>query len=334
MGNDELRRILGRVLLASVPTLALTTACRTTGEATYVIASTPGADCRQVCEQLGGYGEQGSWRVAGVMECVDATQVVPRRPPDPDAAAADPSEAAEPAGAPVAVCRMRTQYTGGIGRRPEGLATSAARGASPEGAFFARVEHLERASIDAFRRLARELDAHGAPRALAGEARSAARDEARHARIAARWRAHHGGARIACDLAPREVRPLAAIARENAVEGCVHETWGATIAALQAELAPDATLRADLATIARDEAAHAALAWRVDAWAATRLSSSERRASSLARAAAAAALEDAIAADLEDLGERAARALGLPDRDTARLLVARTSEAFAWAART
>lgn len=316
MRSKELEKIIGRVLLASVPTLALTMGCRTSGEATYVVASQPGADCRQVCQQVSGYGDEGSWRTTEVMECVDATQV----PPDRDAGV-------EPA--PVAVCRMRTQYTGGIGRRPEGLVIEEARGASREGAFFARMEHLERASIGAFRRLARELEAHGAPASLVRRAERSVRDEARHARVASRWRARHGGERVPLARAPHGVRPLVEIARENAVEGCVHETWGATIAALQARMAPDPALRADLERIARDEAAHAALAWSVDAWAAARLSGAERGSVRAARADAAERLPAGVDRDLEDLGAAAA-ALGLPDPASAQRVVALASEAFGW----
>jgi hypothetical protein len=47
---------------------------------------------------------------------------------------------------------------------------------------------LEAASIVAFDRLARELDAHGAPAELVAEARRAKTDEVRHARTLFRAR--------------------------------------------------------------------------------------------------------------------------------------------------
>ena len=56
------------------------------------------------------------------------------------------------------------------------------------------------------------------------------------------------------------------IALENAVEGCVREGYAAIVAALQARRAPAPAFRTTMAAIADDEAAHAQLAWDVDAW--------------------------------------------------------------------
>jgi hypothetical protein len=74
------------------------------------------------------------------------------------------------------------------------------------------------------------------------------------------------------------------MARENAVEGCVNETFGALVAAWQAAHARDASRRRSFARIAADEARHAALSWAVARWAEGRLDSGAR-----ARVAAAAA---------------------------------------------
>ena len=59
----------------------------------------------------------------------------------------------------------------GPGRRPEGLAPSTATGACAVGRYFADAAHLEAASVHAFRRLARELTAHGAPSSLVADAK-------------------------------------------------------------------------------------------------------------------------------------------------------------------
>jgi len=150
---------------------------------------------------------------------------------------------------------------------------------------------LEAASVFAFERLARELDAHGAPPTLRRAARAAARDESRHARDMARIARRHGvRARATRARSSEAIRALVDVAIENAVEGCVHETFGAVLARFQAERAPDARDRAVLREIARDEARHAALAERVDAWARGKLSPLDRERVRAARRSAANAL--------------------------------------------
>src|SRR5260221_4003130 len=80
-------------------------------------------------------------------------------------------------GTRVAHCQV--QYL--CGRKLDGLVDADAGRASAVGETLARAAWLEAASIHAFRRLARELHAHGAPRALVEAARTCARDEIRHA---------------------------------------------------------------------------------------------------------------------------------------------------------
>ena len=71
-------------------------------------------------------------------------------------------------------------------------------------------------------------------------------------------------------------RSLLDIALENAIEGCVRETYGAAVASWQAKQAGDPALRSLMRGIARDERRHAALSWRVGAWLERRLSDEER----------------------------------------------------------
>jgi hypothetical protein len=126
---------------------------------------------------------------------------------------------------------------------------------------------LEAASVFAFERLARELDAHGAPSPLRRAALAAARDESRHARAMTKLARRHGVRAVTTRTrSSKTIRPLVDVAIENAVEGCVHETFGAALARFQSERAPDPPDRAALREIARDEARHAALAERIDAW--------------------------------------------------------------------
>jgi len=186
----------------------------------------------------------------------------------------------EDAGATIAECQITALCTG---RKLEGLAVPTA--GSSLGARLARMAWLEAASVRAFEQLARELRHHGAPAALVRRAEKAARDEARHARIMARL-AKRNGARVpAAPVARPCVRDLESIARENAVEACVGETFGAAQAALWARR--DDALGRAMRSIAPDELEHAALGWDVAAWAEARLSTDARARVHAARAAAA-----------------------------------------------
>jgi hypothetical protein len=144
--------------------------------------------------------------------------------------------------------------------------------ADPEGAAtWARIGLAEHASVASFHRFALELMALGAPESLVRLAHEAATDELRHARLA------FG---IASDLAQVELGPgplslegltldtdLVAFARATAREGCIAETLSALQMAEARDRASDPRQRAVLEGIARDEAKHAALAWRALRWA-------------------------------------------------------------------
>ncbi len=153
------------------------------------------------------------------------------------------------------------------GRRPEGLrfAGRASTDTDEIGAQLAAMAELEAASVPAFERLARELAMHGAPDDLVRRAQAAMRDEVRHATAMTALAARFGHVPRAVDAPVLPSRPLAAIARENAIEGCVREAYGALVATYQAESAmPE--LRTAFRAIARDERRHAALAEDVHAW--------------------------------------------------------------------
>jgi len=164
------------------------------------------------------------------------------------------------------------------------------------GGYFARMAHAEAASVFAFQRLRGELARHGAPASLLRATESAANDEVRHARTMSTLAAAHGAspprARVRAMKRPRS---LEALARENAVEGCVHETFGALVAWHQARHAADGEVRRAFARLAADETRHAALAWSVARWAAGRLAPAARARVEAARHRAARALRTALA---------------------------------------
>jgi hypothetical protein len=186
----------------------------------------------------------------------------------------------------------------GTGRRPAGFAASARRRSprtsSVVARWWAEVAALEEASVGAFRILRRELVAHQAPSPLVRAAERAAQDEVRHARATAIVARRHGVEPRRSRIVRRPVRPLEAIATENAVEGCVRETFGALVALWQARSAADPRVRATMKRIAADEARHAELAWRVAQWLEPKLDAVARERVSRARTAAIAQLRTEV----------------------------------------
>jgi hypothetical protein len=184
------------------------------------------------------------------------------------------------AGVAYATC-VHTLCAGG--RRPTGLRRPrSASSRSPSlRAWLGGAAWMERASVHAFERL---------PRWLVREASRAARDEVNHARLMSRLARAHGARVPRVRMSTGQPRPLATIARENAVEGCVHETYGALAAMVQSERATDGAVRQAMGTIAPDEKRHAALALAVARWIEPRLTSGERARVRRARDAAAAKL--------------------------------------------
>jgi hypothetical protein len=214
----------------------------------------------------------------------------------------------------LAVRVVYTNYCLG-GRRPEGLTSPAATcRPSPVGQWLARAAHLEAASIDAFLILSSELDAHGAPAPLVAAARAAAEDERRHARVMGRLAVRHGSRPAPVLLTRRPTRDLESIARENAVEGCVRETFAALVAHRQGRAAGDPAIRRAMRGIAGDETRHAMLSFAVHNWSADSLGRAARRRVEEARREAGEALLREVALPQDPaLRGRA----GLPDADEA-----------------
>lgn len=206
-----------------------------------------------------------------------------------------------------------------IGRRPCGLLAQKAKGESGVGAYLASVAHLEAASVFAFENLEAELLHHGAPNELIEAARKARRDEVRHAKQMKEAAERYGGVVPSPQVMPMKMRSLEEIALDNAVEGCVRETFGALVGMWQSRFAQDPALRRVMRQIAADEARHAELSWAIDAWARTRLSSEAISRMEAAQKEAIAALS----AEAHREEEPALVAmLGLPDRNASLALVA------------
>jgi len=150
------------------------------------------------------------------------------------------------------------------------------RGSLP-GRYFAAAARLEAASVDAFHAARSHLAAYGAPARLLRAAERAASDEVRHARAQSALARRYGvEARMPRAVRPGGRRTIAAFALENAVEGCVRETYGALVALRQAECAHDPRVRLAMRRIAEDETRHAALSWQIARWLEGRLDAKTR----------------------------------------------------------
>jgi len=219
------------------------------------------------------------------------------------------------------------ECTGGSGRRPAGLAPACLRARSALGAHFASMAHLEAASVPAFARLGHELASLGAgPRMLRDVARAVA-DERRHAALTRALARRFGGHAQAPRVAEVGDRDVATLARENEIEGCVRETFGALVATWQAAHARDPHVRRAMTAIARDETRHAELAFRVRRFLAPKLDSAgRRRVRDISRATIARLRDEIGRAPHPDLVRRA----GLPGPRTARMLF-KHAERHVWA---
>lgn len=205
------------------------------------------------------------------------------------------------------------------GRRPEHFQASSPQVGDVVAGYLAACAELEAASIPAFARLARELEAHGAPPSLVLRAESAGADEVRHMASVDEL-ARSRGARAVHYAAPSlPVRALVEMAIENAVEGVVREGFGAVQALCKARRAKDAGVRAAYAQIAREECLHADLAADVARFCATRLEPAEQQRVHEATEAAIAELTRELDADVHPV---LVRELGLPSRAESLTLVA------------
>ncbi len=129
----------------------------------------------------------------------------------------------------------------------------------------------EHASIASFDRFSMQLLAVGAPPDLLREAHRAALDEIRHTEACFERASHYAGEDLAPGPLPLDgdvLGPLdlRSVMLATVAEGCV----GETLAAMEAEICAGSCLEGRdqqvMLGIAKDEARHAALAWRFVQW--------------------------------------------------------------------
>lgn len=142
--------------------------------------------------------------------------------------------------------------------------------ANPLAQAWAREAAYEHASVASFQSAVIDWMALGAPWDLLEEAQRASLDEIAHARSLYAIASRHAGQAVRPGVLPPRTQAATVtverVTRETFLDACVNECVAAVLAGERARQARDVDVREALATIARDEEAHAALAWRVLAW--------------------------------------------------------------------
>jgi hypothetical protein len=207
---------------------------------------------------------------------------------------------------------------GNIGRRPAGMISPRRGGGPALGEYFALAAYLERASVEAFVQLRARLVSFGAPARLARGALRAAVDERRHARMTARLARRFGTEVDAVRPSAELTLTFEDFALENAVEGCVRETFGALVSMHQRERAHDRGIARAMGRVAEDETRHAELAWAIHRWAAPQLAPAARR---RIRRAQERALAELAASGEGGWATEVIREAGMPDRAAQTRLV-------------
>ncbi|MBK8588186.1 MAG: hypothetical protein IPN77_03470 [Sandaracinaceae bacterium] len=167
-------------------------------------------------------------------------------------------------------------------------------GGNDVGRYFAQVAGLEAAAVDAFERMAAELQVLGAPVELVQWARASAEDERRHTRDMGALAERFAVKPAVHEAQQFALRGLFEVALENALEGCVRETYGAVVGHHQARHAQDPVVRAGMARVAEDETRHAALSWAVAEWSLPQLTDAQRDVIRGAQRAAISALTRSV----------------------------------------
>lgn len=212
------------------------------------------------------------------------------------------------------------------GRLPAGIAFTQESEVQQEvGAYFAQLAYLEEAATIAFSFLASELAALQAPESFGLEAERAREDEQDHMLLTQALTQRYSGTLREVEVAPFTQRPLVEIAMDNAVEGCVRETYGTLMAMWQSLTAEDLVVRAVMEKIALDETRHAALSWEIARWLWPQLSAEEQAQCREAQSKAITALQAEIA---NEPSAELVRLAGFPTAAQASCLFSQLEEAL------
>ena len=186
--------------------------------------------------------------------------------------------------------------------------------------WFARAFHAEASSVVAFLQLRVELQSHKAPQNLIDRCFQAAKEEVLHARKMSAFCYEERGVAPALSFGSIPQRSLYELALDNAVEGCVFETFSALKAHYQAANATDERIQSLMQEIARDETSHAQLAWDIHSWLMHHLSEEQQASIRQAQRQALAQLRQD---NMNQLSGASAKRLGLPGSELAEKFAAK-----------
>lgn len=214
------------------------------------------------------------------------------------------------------------------GRKPDGLQLKndlAAQQTSVNvlGQYLADMTAMETAAITAFYYLSRELEAYKAPAELIARARQAVLEETRHSEMAALLAASFDAQMPEVCVDDFCLRSLYDIALENAVEGCVNETFAAACGLWQSENAKLDVFREVIAHITEEEMGHAELSWEIHQWIMPQLSQAEQE---QIRIAQVEAIESLVAEFKQESDPVVQQTFGLPTKQDAARLFAQLKE--------
>lgn len=203
------------------------------------------------------------------------------------------------------------------GRMPAGLHIHEYETSNALGHYFAQMTAMESAAVTAFRYLLRELEAYQAPLELVEATHAAIGEEINHAKLAGMLAKAYDAPIPRIEVEDFQLRSLYEIALENAIEGCVNETFAAACGLWQQEHAEHATFRAVIAHVTEDECNHAALSWAIHDWAMPQLTPAEQ---THIRQAQAEAVDKLALNFLREEHPVVCRAVGLPETTNAARL--------------
>ncbi len=149
-------------------------------------------------------------------------------------------------------------------------------GSSEMARYFVRAYHAEASSVGAFLQLRAELSHHGAPKKLLDGCIRAAAEEIHHARMMAKLAGEANACLPKLQFGQVPKRSVFELAMDNAVEGCIYESFSALKAQYQSLHATDERILAVMKVIARDETHHAQLAWDIHHFLVAQLSPNEQ----------------------------------------------------------
>jgi hypothetical protein len=143
--------------------------------------------------------------------------------------------------------------------------------------WFLQATQAEIGSVGAFLLLREELQRLDAPQHFIQQCLEAARDEVQHARLMNNVCRSVGIQPSIPQISDIPNRSIFDIALENALEGCIHESYAAMQALHQSQHASTPEFRRLFFIIAQDELRHADLSLRIHQWLMTQLSQSQQQ---------------------------------------------------------